>query len=108
LHLSSFEPENRLPARFRPGDLPPPFFAGKTRFGWIPLRERRFTYAEYGELLSMSARGLAAPVWQPGEIVAILLAEFRGFRGHLPAGTLSGGFPTRPEPAVFVTGDQFS
>ena len=38
-----------------------------------PSANRRFTYAEYGEIVENLARGLVAAGLQPGEVVAIFL-----------------------------------
>jgi long-chain acyl-CoA synthetase len=60
---------------------------------------RKFTYAEYGELVEMLARGLVAAGVQPGEVVAIFLANSWEFCVTYHAATLAGAIPTLLNPS---------
>ena len=55
---------------------------------------RRFTYAEYGEMVERLARGLVVAGLRPGEIVAVCLPNSWEFAVIYHAATLAGGFPT--------------
>src|SRR6476660_6932419 len=60
---------------------------------------RRFTYAEYGELVETLARGLVAASLKPGEIVAIYLPNSWEFCAAYHATTMAGGIPTLLNPS---------
>ncbi len=60
---------------------------------------RRFTYAEYGDLVESLARGLVASGLRPGEVVAIFLANSWEFCAAYHAATLAGAVPTLLNPA---------
>src|SRR3974390_1786283 len=60
---------------------------------------RRFTFAEYGDLVESLARGLVCAGLAPGEVVAILLANSWEFAITYHAATLAGGIPTLLNPA---------
>ena len=60
---------------------------------------RRFTYAEYGDLVESLARGLVAAGLAPGEVVAIFLPNSWEFAITYHAATLAGGIPTLLNPA---------
>jgi long-chain acyl-CoA synthetase len=60
---------------------------------------RRFTYAEYGDLVESLARGFVAAGLQPGEVLAILLPNSWEFAITYHAATLAGGIPTLLNPA---------
>ncbi len=55
---------------------------------------RRFTYGEYGEIVETLARSLIATGIQPGEMVAIFLANSWEFCAAYHAATLAGAIPT--------------
>jgi len=59
---------------------------------------RRFTYAEYGEMVEGLARGLVAAGLKPGEVAAIFLANSWEFCAAYHAVTLAGGIPTLLNP----------
>lgn len=59
---------------------------------------RRITYAEYGETVEALARGLVAAGLQPGEVVAVFLANSWEFGAAFHAATLAGGIPTLLSP----------
>jgi acyl-CoA synthetase (AMP-forming)/AMP-acid ligase II len=59
---------------------------------------RRFTYAEYGEVVERLAHGLIAAGLRPGEVVAIFLANSWEFCATYHAATLAGGIPTLLNP----------
>src|ERR1700720_2282781 len=59
---------------------------------------RRFSYAEYGELVETLARGFVAASLKPGEIVAIFLCNCWEFCAAYHATTLAGGIPTLLNP----------
>jgi len=59
---------------------------------------RRFTYAEYGEIMEGLARGLVAAGLRPGEVVAIFLPNSWEFAVTYHAATLAGGIPTLLNP----------
>ncbi len=63
-----------------------------------PSCERRFTYAEYGNLVESAARGLIAAGIQPGEVVAIFLPNSWEFCVAYHAATLAGAIPTLMNP----------
>ena len=52
---------------------------------------RRFSYAEYGELVETLARGLVASSLRPGETVAIYLPNSWEFCAAYHATTMAGG-----------------
>ena len=59
---------------------------------------RRLTYAEYGETVAALGRGLIAAGLNPGEVVAIFLANCWEFCAAYHATTLAGGIPTLLNP----------
>jgi long-chain acyl-CoA synthetase len=59
---------------------------------------RRLTYAEYGDLIESTARGLAASGVNPGEVVAIFLPNSWEFCVAYHAATLAGAIPTLLNP----------
>jgi long-chain acyl-CoA synthetase len=59
---------------------------------------RRFAYAEYGEIVETLARGLVAAGLKRGEVVAIFLANSWEFAATYHATTLAGGIPTLLNP----------
>jgi long-chain acyl-CoA synthetase len=59
---------------------------------------RRLTYAEYGELVETLASNLLATGVQPGEVVAIFLANSWEFCAAYHATTLAGAVPTLLNP----------
>jgi long-chain acyl-CoA synthetase len=59
---------------------------------------RRFTYAEYGELVEAAARGFVAAGLRPGEVVAIFLPNSWEFCVTYHAATLAGAIPTLLNP----------
>ena len=60
---------------------------------------RRFTYAEYGDAVESTARGLVASGVMPGDVVAIFLANSWEFCVAYHASTLAGAIPTLLNPA---------
>ena len=60
---------------------------------------RRFTYAQYGELVESLARGFIAAGLLPGEVVAIFLPNSSEFAVAYHAATLAGAVPTPLNPA---------
>src|SRR5438309_1080384 len=60
---------------------------------------RRFTYAEYGELVERLARGLVGAGLKPGEILAIDLPNSWEFAAAYHAATLAGTIPTLLNPS---------
>ncbi len=63
-----------------------------------PSCGRRFTYAEYGEMVESVARSLTATGLKPGEVVAIFLANSWEFCVAYHAATLAGAIPTLLNP----------
>ena len=59
---------------------------------------RHLTYAEYGEVVEMMAKGLIAAGLMPGEVVAIFLANCWEFCAAYHATTLALGIPTLLNP----------
>jgi len=59
---------------------------------------RRINYAEYGEMVEKLARGFVAAGLEPGEVVAISLANSWEFCAAYHAATLAGGTPTLLNP----------
>jgi acyl-CoA synthetase (AMP-forming)/AMP-acid ligase II len=59
---------------------------------------RRISYGEYGELVESLARGFVAAGLQPGETVAIYLANCWEFAAAYHAATLAGAVPTLLNP----------
>ena len=59
---------------------------------------RRFTYAEYGEIVEQLARSFVAAGLKPGEVVAIFLPNSWEFAATYHATTLAGGIPTLLNP----------
>ena len=59
---------------------------------------RRFTYAEYGEVVEQLARSFVATGLKPGEIVAIFLPNSWEFAATYHAATLAGAIPTLLNP----------
>src|SRR5882762_6143460 len=72
-------------------------FANKTALIDASLN-RRFTYAEYGEIVEGLARGFVAAGLKPGEVVAIFLPNSWEFAATYHAATLAGGIPTLLNP----------
>ena len=72
-------------------------FANKTAVIDASLN-RRFTYAEYGELVERLAHGLVSAGLRPGEVVAIFLPNSWEFAATYHAATLAGGIPTLLNP----------
>jgi long-chain acyl-CoA synthetase len=60
---------------------------------------RRFTFAEYGALVEVVARGLISQGLVPGEVVGILLPNSWEFAITYHAATLAGGVPTLLNPS---------
>ena len=60
---------------------------------------RRFSYADYGETVESLARGLVAAGIQPGEVVAIYLANSWEFCAIFHSTVLAGAIPTLINPA---------
>ena len=60
---------------------------------------RRFSYAEYGELVETLARGVVASSVRPGETVAIYLPNSWEFCAAYHATTMAGGIPTLLNPS---------
>jgi acyl-CoA synthetase (AMP-forming)/AMP-acid ligase II len=63
-----------------------------------PSCNRRLTYSEYAEALESVARGLIAAGLQPGEVLAIFLANSWEFCIAYHAATLAGAIPTLLNP----------
>jgi long-chain acyl-CoA synthetase len=61
--------------------------------------DRRITYAEYGEMVESVARGLIAAGVQPGEVVAIFLANSWEFCIAFHGAQLAGAIPTLLNPS---------
>ena len=59
---------------------------------------RRFTYAEYGDLVESLARGLIAIGIKPGDVIAIFLLNSWEFCVTYHAATLAGAIPTLLNP----------
>jgi long-chain acyl-CoA synthetase len=59
---------------------------------------RRLTYSEYGDTVQRLARGLIASGVNPGEVVAIFLANSWEFCAAYHAATLAGAIPTLLNP----------
>lgn len=59
---------------------------------------RRFTYAEYGHTVECLARGLITAGLNPGEVIAIFLANSWEFCASYHAATLAGAIPTLLNP----------
>jgi long-chain acyl-CoA synthetase len=59
---------------------------------------RRFTYAEYGDLVERLSRGFAQAGLRPGEVVAIFLPNCWEFAVTFHAVVLAGGIPTLLNP----------
>ncbi len=59
---------------------------------------RRFSYAEYGEMVEALARGFIAAGLKPGEVVAIFLCNCWEFCASYHAATLAGAIPTMLNP----------
>ncbi|HMK28603.1 MAG TPA: class I adenylate-forming enzyme family protein [Terriglobales bacterium] len=66
---------------------------------FAPGGTRRITYAEYGELVTQLAQGLAASGVKPGDVVAILLANCWEYAAACHAITLAGAAPTMLNPS---------
>ena len=60
---------------------------------------RRFTYAEYGEIVERLAHGLISAGLKPAEIVAIFLPNSWEFAAAYHATTLAGAIPTLLNPS---------
>src|SRR3981081_864251 len=60
--------------------------------------DRRLTYAEYGDTVESTARGLIAAGVMPGDLVAIFLANSWEFCAAYHASTLAGAIPTLLNP----------
>jgi long-chain acyl-CoA synthetase len=63
-----------------------------------PSANRRFTYAEYGELIESLARGFVANGVKPGDVIAIFLANSWEFCAAYHAAALAGAIPTLLNP----------
>jgi len=72
-------------------------FPGKTAL-IDASRNRRLTYAEYGEMVEKVASGLVSAGLIPGEVVAIFLPNSWEFAVAYHATTLAGGVPTLLNP----------
>jgi len=59
---------------------------------------RRISYAEYGQLVEIIARGFAASGTEPGEVIAIFLRNSWEFCAAYHACTLAGAIPTLLNP----------
>jgi acyl-CoA synthetase (AMP-forming)/AMP-acid ligase II len=59
---------------------------------------RRVTYAEYGELVERTARGLIAVGVRPGDMIGIFLPNCWEFGVAFHASTMAGGIPTAMNP----------
>lgn len=59
---------------------------------------RRITYAAYGEMVEMAARGLVAAGIRPGEMIGIYLPNCWEFAVIYHAATLAGAIPTTLNP----------
>src|ERR1700736_5808674 len=59
---------------------------------------RRLTYAEYGDAVVSTARGLVASGVKPGEVVAIFLPNSWEFCAAYHAATLAAAIPTLLNP----------
>jgi long-chain acyl-CoA synthetase len=64
-----------------------------------PSCDRRISYADYGELVENAARGLVSAGLEPGEVVAIYLANCWEFCVAYHAATLAGAIPTLLNPS---------
>ena len=62
------------------------------------FRERRITYAAYGEMVELAARGLVAAGIRPGEMVGIFLPNCWEFGVAYHAAMLAGATPDYAEP----------
>ncbi len=60
---------------------------------------RRFTYAEYGDIVEQLAHGLIAAGLKPGEVVGIFLSNSWEFAAAYHAATLAGAIPTLLNPS---------
>ncbi len=60
--------------------------------------ERRITYAAYGEMVELAARGLVAAGIRPGEMIGIFLPNCWEFGVAYHAATLAGAMPTTLNP----------
>src|ERR1041384_1183827 len=60
---------------------------------------RRISYAEYGELIESLARGFVSAGLNPGEVIAIYLANSWEFAATYHAATLAGAIPTLLNPS---------
>jgi acyl-CoA synthetase (AMP-forming)/AMP-acid ligase II len=60
---------------------------------------RRITYSEYGDLVESLARGFISAGLQPGEVLAIYLANSWEFAAAYHAATLAGAIPTLLNPS---------
>jgi acyl-CoA synthetase (AMP-forming)/AMP-acid ligase II len=60
---------------------------------------RRFTYAEYGEIVESLARSFVAAGLKPGEVIAIFLPNSWEFCAAYHAATLAGAIPTLLNPS---------
>ncbi len=60
--------------------------------------ERRITYAAYGEMVELVARGLVAAGIRPGEMIGIFLPNCWEFGVAYHAATLAGAIPTTLNP----------
>jgi long-chain acyl-CoA synthetase len=72
-------------------------FPGKTAL-IDASQNRRFTYAEYGEMVEKVASGFVSAGLKPGEVVAIFLPNSWEFAAAYHATTLAGGIPTLLNP----------
>jgi long-chain acyl-CoA synthetase len=60
---------------------------------------RRLTYADYGEAVESTSRGLIAAGLRPGEVIAIFLANSWEFAATFHAAQLAGAIPTTLNPS---------
>ena len=60
--------------------------------------ERRITYAAYGEMVELAARGLVAAGIRPGDVIGIFLPNCWEFGVAYHAATLAGAIPTTLNP----------
>ena len=63
---------------------------------------RRVTYAEYGDLVERTARGLVAAGIRPGEMIGIYLPNCWEFGVAFHAATMAGAVPTTMNPTCLV------
>ncbi|HEX8818092.1 MAG TPA: class I adenylate-forming enzyme family protein [Terriglobales bacterium] len=64
-----------------------------------PSADRRFTYAEYGELIEKLACGFVAAGVKPGDVIAVYLPNSWEFCAAYHAATMAGAIPTPLNPS---------